>query len=176
MDTGYFSDRGRPVRLCARSRTGRDGGNGVYAYGADSTFPTSTFNGTNYWVDVVFVETLGPDTTAPLIGAKSPDAGAQDVSLGTKVTVTFSEAMDRGEHLNGTINLSPAPGGAPTVAYDAGTKTATLTPRSLLSPDTLYTVTVVGGASGVKDLAGNALAATAEWSFRRGCRTRRRRR
>ena len=73
---------------------------------------------------------------------------AQNVSLGTKVTVTFNEAMDRGEPLSGTIYLSPAPGGTPTVAYDAGTKTATLTPGSVLSPDTLYTVTVVGGASG----------------------------
>lgn len=30
------------------------GGNGVYAYGAASAFPSNTFNATNYWVDVVF--------------------------------------------------------------------------------------------------------------------------
>lgn len=30
------------------------GGNGVYAYGGAGTFPTSTYNRTNYWVDVVF--------------------------------------------------------------------------------------------------------------------------
>ncbi|MFI7642191.1 DUF4082 domain-containing protein [Nonomuraea sp. NPDC049400] len=30
------------------------GGNGVYTYGATSTFPTSTFNASNYWVDLVF--------------------------------------------------------------------------------------------------------------------------
>src|SRR5436190_24101168 len=29
-------------------------GNGVFHYGADSTFPTSTFNATNYWVDPLF--------------------------------------------------------------------------------------------------------------------------
>jgi hypothetical protein len=28
--------------------------NGVYTYGSTSTFPTSTYNSTNYWVDVVF--------------------------------------------------------------------------------------------------------------------------
>jgi hypothetical protein len=28
--------------------------NGVYAYGATSSFPTGTWNATNYWVDVVF--------------------------------------------------------------------------------------------------------------------------
>ena len=35
------------------------GGNGVYGYGSSPGFPTSTYNGTNYWVDVVFT------TTAP---------------------------------------------------------------------------------------------------------------
>ncbi len=28
--------------------------NGVYAYGSTSTFPTSSFNATNYWIDVLF--------------------------------------------------------------------------------------------------------------------------
>src|SRR4030095_395671 len=30
------------------------GGNGVYAYGASSLFPTATYNATNYWVDVLY--------------------------------------------------------------------------------------------------------------------------
>ena len=30
------------------------GGNGVYAYGAASQFPSSSFNATNYWVDPTF--------------------------------------------------------------------------------------------------------------------------
>ncbi len=38
-------------------------GGGVYAYGASNTFPTSTFNNNNYWVDVVYSPTSG--TTAP---------------------------------------------------------------------------------------------------------------
>jgi Domain of unknown function (DUF4082) len=33
--------------------------NGVYAYSSTSTFPTSTFNATNYWVDVLFAVTSG---------------------------------------------------------------------------------------------------------------------
>jgi len=33
--------------------------NGVYSYGSTSAFPASSFNATNYWVDVVF------NTTAP---------------------------------------------------------------------------------------------------------------
>jgi Domain of unknown function (DUF4082) len=29
-------------------------GNGVYRYGATPAFPNSTFQSTNYWVDVLF--------------------------------------------------------------------------------------------------------------------------
>ena len=35
------------------------GGNGVYAYGSGSLFPTSTFNSTNYWVDVLYEQVNG---------------------------------------------------------------------------------------------------------------------
>ena len=37
--------------------TGAAGGNGVYAYGPAGTFPNGSYNGTNYWVDVVFSTT-----------------------------------------------------------------------------------------------------------------------
>jgi uncharacterized protein DUF4082 len=36
--------------------TWASGGNGVYAYGNSTSFPVSSFRGTNYWVDVVFAE------------------------------------------------------------------------------------------------------------------------
>jgi hypothetical protein len=29
-------------------------GGGVYAYGSANTFPTSTYNASNYWLDVVY--------------------------------------------------------------------------------------------------------------------------
>src|SRR5262249_13642067 len=41
---------------------GVDGGNGVYRYGPIG-FPTDTFMGTNYWVDVVFVTSGVPGTS-----------------------------------------------------------------------------------------------------------------
>ena len=54
---------------------------------------------------------------------------------------------------------------ASTVSYNAGTNVATLTPRRALAPSTTYTATITGGASGVKDVAGNALASNFVWSF-----------
>ena len=56
-------------------RNGIDGGNGVYRYGAGGAFPTNTFSASNYWVDVVFDTTIGPDTTPPTVKTVNP-AGA----------------------------------------------------------------------------------------------------
>ena len=44
--------------LHALADGGSSGGNGVYAYGATSTFPTITYRTLNYWVDVVFSSTV----------------------------------------------------------------------------------------------------------------------
>ncbi|MET7460681.1 DUF4082 domain-containing protein [Nonomuraea sp. NPDC005501] len=49
----YFTDEHTSGPLVALEN-GTDGGNGVYTYGASSTFPSSTYQSTNYWADVVF--------------------------------------------------------------------------------------------------------------------------
>ena len=54
---------------------------------------------------------------------------------------------------------------ASTIAYNASTNTATLTPTSALANSTTYTIVVKGGSAGVKDAAGNALAADVTSSF-----------
>ena len=48
----YFASGTTSGNLTAPS-SASSGGNGVYAYGATS-FPSSTYNATNYWVDVIF--------------------------------------------------------------------------------------------------------------------------
>ena len=77
------------------------------------------------------------------------------------VTATFSEAMDAGT-INGThVRAAQRRHAlvAASVTYNAATHVATLTPSAALAGSTTYTATVTGGASGVKDVAGNALAA-----------------
>jgi hypothetical protein len=54
---------------------------------------------------------------------------------------------------------------AATVTYNATTRTATLDPTPTLTNSTTYTVRVLGGSPGVKDVAGNALAANFSASF-----------
>ncbi len=68
-----------PIHLL---RDGVSGGNGLYAYSASSTFPTNTFQASNYWVDVAFTTSTstGPDTTPPTVTAQSPLSGATGVA------------------------------------------------------------------------------------------------
>ena len=243
------------------------GGNGVFVYAPSGTFPTGSWQNTNYWVDVVFdLNATGPpdntspvvsittpvatptfatdtalltvggtsadnvgvtqvnwsndrggagtasgtaswtvanmllqsgvnvitvtardaanntatdtltvtytpvvDTTAPTVTARTPASGSTGVALATTATVTFSEAMDASTINSNTIQLRNAGNTliTGTVTYDVGTRVATLTPSAPLALNTVYTVTVRGGASDprVKDLAGNALATNDSWSF-----------
>ncbi len=53
-DTNYFANARVSGSLTAPANAA-SGGNGVYLYGTTSKCPTSSFNATNYWVDVVFV-------------------------------------------------------------------------------------------------------------------------
>ena len=152
-----------PLRALADGAQGPDG---VYRYGGG--FPTSGSGASNYWVDVAF--TPGPivDTIAPTIVSRTPAVAATAVASSSPVTVTFSEAMDPASISGATITLSdrlsiPVPA---TVTYDVPTRTATLTPTSALPAQADFTATVLGGAGGAKDLAGNPLATDSTWTFR----------
>ena len=54
VDLGFFTSGGKDSGALHALPTGIDGGNGVFAYGPTTTFPTRTFFDANYWVDVVF--------------------------------------------------------------------------------------------------------------------------
>ncbi len=145
---------------------GAQGADGVYRYGGG--FPSNGSGASNYWVDVAF--TPGPivDTIAPAVVGHTPAAAATAVATSSPVTVTFSEAMDPTSISATTITLSdrqsiPVPA---TVSYDAATRTATLAPTSAVGAQADFTATVLGGAAGVKDAAGNPLATDLTWSFR----------
>lgn len=169
QNTGYFANSGFSSSPLYALRDGESGPNGVYKYSSTPAFPTSTYQSGNYWVDVVFTTTNStpPDTTPPTVSSTTPNNGANNISTGTTVAVTFSEAMNAStistntfELRNASNTLVPA-----NVTYNSGTQTATLTPSSSLATNTTYTATVKGGSTGVKDLAGNALAQNYTWSF-----------
>jgi hypothetical protein len=145
---------------------GVDGGNGVYRYGS-SGFPTSSWNSSNYWADVVFERQIAPDSTAPRVTSVTPAAGTQDANPGGAVSATFDEALDPSTVTAGNFTLRTAGGASVSanVSYDVGTTTATLTPSQRLESGASYTATVKGGAGGIADRAGNRLAQDRVWTF-----------
>jgi len=105
----------------------------------------------------------GGDTIPPTIVSVSPVDGAIGVPITTTITATFSEVMNATSINESTFSIEGATG---TVSYE-GT-TATLTPSADLAYNTTFTVTVT---TGVKDIAGNPMAADYIWSFTTGSPT-----
>lgn len=107
------------------------------------------------------VLTALPDATPPAVVSANPVTGASNVSVGTAVTGTFSEAINPSTMNAATFTLAGTGGAAAgTVTYSG--RTAIFTPASPLAYSTTYTATI---SSGVKDLAGNPMSANFAWSF-----------
>ena len=102
----------------------------------------------------------GPaDTIAPTVSATNPTNGATGVAV---ITALFSEAMKASTITTATFAVTGATAVAGTVSYDSSTHIARFTPSSALAASTTYTATIM---TGVKDVAGNALASNHVWSF-----------
>jgi hypothetical protein len=166
LTEGYFTQAVVNGPLTALA-DGAGGGNGVFRYGA-SAFPDEAYLQSNYWVDVVFsAQPPGPDTTPPAVVATIPADGSAGVFADANASARFSEALDPATVDGSTVQLRDAAAQVvpATVAWDATTTSAVLDPSATLAYSSTYTVTVLGGASGVTDVAGNPLAADVTWTF-----------
>ena len=129
---------------------------GVFAYGSSTIFPSGTYNGSNYWVDVNYQVNMSP----PTVTTTTPGASATSVPVGTAVTVTFDEAVTPGSP---TFSLT-GPGGsavAGTTSLDSSGTVLTFTPSSALSVGTAYQASVSGATS----TTGVKMTAPYTWSF-----------
>lgn len=137
---------------------------GLYSYGSASTFPTGTYQGSNYWVDVVY----GPNTTPPVASPVNPVSGQTSVPTDAGLTFSFSEPVQPA-----TISFTlTGPGGVAvpgTVSYNSSGNTATFVPSGgltgttgPLATDTTYTATVSGAES---TASGTPMASADSWSY-----------
>lgn len=104
------------------------------------------------------------DTSRPLVMLTNPANEATGVLINTKITATFSEAIDSSTITAATFTVT-GPGTTPVsgnVTYAAVGSSATFTPAENLTLNTFYTVTIT---TDVQDLAGNALAVDDTWTF-----------
>jgi len=102
------------------------------------------------------------DTSPPHVVAINVAGGATCVPLDQKFKVTFDEPMDSLTITSSTIFIV---GVTSSVTYDAGTRTATLTPAATLAANTTFTLTVT---TDVKDMGGVPLEAPFQLTFTTG--------
>jgi len=156
------------VSYSTASRTASFSPTGVLAtntvFTATVTTATSDMAGNTLAANKVWTFTTGAtsDTTTPSVNSTNPLDAAIGVCTNKTVNATFSESMDPLTISTATFTLSVTSGAAVTglVSYDASTNIASFNPVANLTgtPATSYTATIMGGVTGVKDLAGNPMA------------------
>jgi len=101
---------------------------------------------------------------APTVKSRTPAANATGVSQTANVTATFSEPVQGVSGSTFTLK-NTGTGALITATVSPGTTNQwILDPGVTLAASTKYTVTITGGATGVRDLAGNPLK-TVSWTF-----------
>jgi hypothetical protein len=98
------------------------------------------------------------------VSSTDPADAATGIVLNTNVAATFNKAMDAATITATTFTLKQGATVVPGIVSSLGS-IATYNPSSSLVASTVYTATVT---TGVKDLAGNALASNLVWSFTTG--------
>lgn len=126
-------------------------------------------------VTAAAAETLEDRRLMASVAATTPFQGQQQVGAASNITVRFNEPMNVSTITSSTLQLRDAGGHLlnSVVTYDVNTKTATLNPdANLAATNSYYSVSVVGGVSGVKDsLGGTLTGGTFDFSFTPGIAT-----
>ena len=143
------------------------------ALAADATYTATLVGGSSAIRDAAgtpLVTTSWSFTTgpAPTVTSYSPGSNALLVRRSSNASATFSEAV-QGVGTS-TFTLKNAATGsivAATVYRNGTTNQWILDPQEPLAAKTRYTLTLAGGAAGIRDLAGNPLASRS-WQFTTG--------
>ena len=138
----YFSHTGYPASTSQGLASGVTNGpltalagGGVYAYGGSNTFPTNTWNNSNYWVDVVYSTSSG--ATVP--GAPT---GVSATSGNASATVSWTAPGNGGSAIT-SYTVTPYVGSAAqTPVTVSGSPPATSATVSGLTNGTAYTFRV----------------------------------
>ncbi|MEK7432647.1 MAG: ice-binding family protein, partial [Cyanobacteriota bacterium] len=114
----------------------------------------------------------GTNNAPLLINSIAPLDLETGVSISRAVSVIFNNAMNiptidsNSFKLTGPGPVFPVIAGS--LSYDSLLNRSTFKPSVNLTASTTYIATILGGATGVKDTNGNALAANKVWSFTTG--------
>jgi methionine-rich copper-binding protein CopC len=155
VDNGYFQRTGVNSPPLSATATAEGSPNGVFQPG--SGFPTSSYQGGNYWVDVVY--NPNSDTTAPAVTATTPQHEATNVALNSPISTSFNEPVDLTSAQFSVVD----PGGAKlagTLSISSDQKTVIWTAAARFAAGTTYTANMR-----IADVNGNLMGSTYTWSF-----------
>ncbi|ANL88508.1 oxidoreductase domain-containing protein (plasmid) [Rhizobium phaseoli] len=120
------------------------GGNGVYAYGTGSLFPTASYNATNYWVDVLYKQ--GSQNAVPVA---ANDSGFT-TNTGTPITIQASALLSNDTDADSDplaiTGVSGAVNGS--VVWNAQSQTVTFTPMAGYSGPASFSYAISDGKGG----------------------------
>ncbi|RUL99615.1 DUF4082 domain-containing protein [Rhizobium chutanense] len=140
----YFTTDHTSGALTAPSSAG-SGGNGLYAYGSGSLFPTASYNASNYWVDVLYQQG-GAQNAVPVA---ANDSGFS-TNTGTPLTIQASALLANDTDADGDplviTGVSGAVNGSAT--YDAQAQTVTFTPTAGYSGSASFSYAISDGKGG----------------------------
>ena len=168
-DQNYFKNAGFDNPPLHALQDGISGANGVFAYGANSSFPSSGFNSSNYWVDVAFTPsaTLNSITVTPANPAIASGSTQQFVATGTfsdnstqniSSQVTWSSSNGGVATINSTGLATGVAGGSSTIKATQGSVNGSTT--LTVQPTALSITTASLPAGTVGQAYSNALAAS----------------
>ncbi|MBW6397557.1 DUF4082 domain-containing protein [Roseomonas sp. HJA6] len=120
-------------------------GGGLYAYGAAGSFPTESFNASNYWVDVMF-QPGGVENVAPLAADDSGFAVARNMPFLIAAASLLGNDTDANWDSLTITGVSGATHG--TVAYDPVTGYVTFTPDADYLGDASFVYSISDGRGG----------------------------
>ncbi|MGC2222053.1 MAG: DUF4082 domain-containing protein [Methylocella sp.] len=124
------------------------GGNGVYAYGGTSIFPSSTYNAANYYVDVVFSASSG--TAAPAITSALTAGGTVGTSFSYTITATNNPTSFNASGLPAGLSVNTTTGvigGTPTAAGMSSVTLSATNAAGTSSATLALTINAAGGSS-----------------------------
>lgn len=120
---------------------------------------TETMSYHEWWYSPILHLKVGSDSTPPTIISTSPKNGDTNVSLNSKIVITFSEAMNQAS-ATGAFSATPAING--TWSWNTQGDTMTLTPGAPMQANQQYQIRI---STAAKDLAGNPMSSDYTFSF-----------
>ncbi len=153
-DSRYFGEVSHKTAVLTAPGGPSAQDNGVW--GNPGSFPTNSYQSTNYYVDVVWSATdstpLNASSTVPLAGSSSVSTAVSPSAIFNRAVTESSIAMTVADSSNNPV--------AGTVSYNATTRTASFNPTSPLVASTTYTATVMASAPGI-----GPMASPVAWTF-----------